>query len=103
MAISSGTAKNRFVLRCMGFARGLPCPHVGDYVRFFDHEASDGQGHAWFTPEISQAQQFRSTEEALEFYKRVPKCKPVREDGQPNRPLTAMNVEICTLPIRVDI
>lgn len=93
MAMPSGTTEG-YVLRCLGFANGTPCPHDGYFVRSFDHEAHDGRGSGEFTRYVHLAMKFDTIEDALKFYRRIPKCKPLRDDGNPNRPLTCMHAEV---------
>jgi hypothetical protein len=81
-----------YVIRAEGFANGEHCPHAGEYVESFDHEAHGGQGYGEFTPHLACAMQFATTGEAIEFWRRVPKVRPLRPDGKPNRPLTALSV-----------
>lgn len=82
----------KYLMVALGFANGLPCPHTGQYLRSFDHEAADGLGYGVFTPIRKRAKRFASHEELFEFWKKVPKCRPLRPDGKPNRPLTALTV-----------
>ena len=81
------------VIRCCGFAGGKPCPHAGEYLKSFDHEAYDGQGYGEFSPRLSDAMRFKDFGEALEFYRKSPIAQPLRSDGKPNRPMTAMHAE----------
>ena len=69
----------------------IPVEFDGQYLKEFDHEAFDGQGDAYFTKDIKEAKKFPTFMDAMQFRIRVPECKPVREDGQPNRPMTATN------------
>lgn len=82
-----------FAILIHGFASGVHCPHAGKYVRTFDHEAHDGRGDGTFTADISKALTFATYTDAFEFWRKVSACRPVREDGKPNRPLTAATVE----------
>jgi len=82
------------VIRAMGFANGTPCPHVGQYVESFDHEAHDGRGYATFTSDLAKAMKFKQHGDAFEFWRKVPNNKKKRPDGKPNRPFTALSVEI---------
>lgn len=63
----------------------------GQYLYSFDFEAFDGRGSITMTAKLAEAKQFSDMAEALEFYHRSPECRPIREDGKPNRPLTATN------------
>lgn len=83
-----------YVIKILGFANGAECPHAGAYLKSFDHEADNGRGYGEFTPELANAMRFSGKNDALLFYLKVPRCKPKREDGKPNRPLTAATVEI---------
>lgn len=82
-----------FVIRVYGFANGVHCPHAGKYVLTFDHEANDGLGAGRFTDDISKAMTFATFTDAFEFWRKSPACRPSREDGKPNRPLTAATCE----------
>lgn len=76
------------------FANGAPCPHEGQYLEAFDFEHGDGVGWGEFTSDPVKAKRFDDTVAAMTFWKIVPTCRPLREDGKPNRPLTALCVEI---------
>lgn len=83
-----------YLIRAVGFANGTPCPHAGQYLQSFDHEAHGGIGFATFTNDPTKAMHFKTNIEALEFWRKVPNNKRLREDGKPNRPLTALTVTI---------
>jgi hypothetical protein len=82
------------VLKIIDFANGAPCPIAGWYLQDFDFDAFDGQGHGNFTDDIHAALKFDDVEDAMEYWRTVSMAKPVRSDGQLNRPLTASNVVI---------
>jgi hypothetical protein len=86
-----------FVIRAVGFANGVPCPHEGQFLESFDHDAYDGRGYGEYTARPSKAKHFNSYGEALDFWGKRSTVKPLREDGKPNRPLTALTVVIETL------
>jgi hypothetical protein len=52
-----------------------------------------GRGYATFTPKLEEAAKFESLEKALECWQTQSKTRPYREDGKPNRPLTALCME----------
>lgn len=79
------------VMRVCGKADGSPTPHDGQYLKAFDFEAHGGQGEIVMTPNLAEARRFPTFADAITFWKTVPECKPLREDGRPNRPLTATN------------
>lgn len=82
----------KVVLVCAGFASGNFCPVEGQYLKSYDPEAHDGRGDATFTRDRSEAMRFSDVVAALDLWKAVPKCRPLRPDGEPNRPLTAFSV-----------
>jgi hypothetical protein len=84
-------------MRCVGFANGLPCPVAGQWLKSYDPEAHDGQGDAVFTDKIQEAWVFSSMTDALATWRAVPKARPFRPDGKPNRPLTTFTVEFSKL------
>lgn len=75
-----------------------PTPFDGQFLLSFDFEADGGRGLIDMTTDQDQAKRFADMAEAVAFYQTSPKCKPVRDDGRPNRPLTATNWEFLTLP-----
>ncbi len=85
------------VIRCWGWNNELLCPHEGQYVESGDHEAEGGRGYFTFTKKLKRAKRFSSVKEALEFYRKQSVIKPLRRDGLPNRPLTAMHAEFINL------
>lgn len=78
-----------YVVRAVA-ASGLPGPWLMAYVP----EANDGMGAAVWTAVIEDALRFESFVAAMECWRQVPANRLVRDDGQPNRPLTAFTVEI---------
>jgi hypothetical protein len=90
--------KIKFGIRAVGFANGQDCPHAGYWLRRFDFEAYNGQGHGVFTTYLGHAKVFPSKEAAMDFWRRQSSTRPFRPDGAPNRPLTALTVVIEQLP-----
>jgi len=68
--------------------RALDGPLAGEYLVRYDPEADGGRGYVETTREREKARRFSFTE-AWQTLGTVPRCKPVRPDGKPNRPLTA--------------
>ena len=86
-----------FAIRAVGFASGEPCPHAGQFVQSFDVNAHDGSGYGVFTRHEEQALRFKNMGEALSFWRRRSTVKPVRADGRPNAPMTALTISISQL------
>jgi len=82
------------VIRALGFANGMSCPHENEWLKSFDHEAFNGQGHGVFTDRIEHAMRFADKGEALAFWNKQSTVRPLRPDGQPNKPLTALTAVI---------
>jgi hypothetical protein len=70
----------------------------GGYLKHADIEAFDGRGDATFTASLAKAKRFSSFDAALAFWKRQSKLRPYRDDGLPNRPLTAFSMTVETVP-----
>jgi hypothetical protein len=87
-----------YIIQCVGSADGSPRPgEEGMYFESFRHEAQQGSygyGYAEFTADPRRAMQFATVGEAIEFWRRPSKTRPLRPDGKPNRPMTAWTVNI---------
>lgn len=68
------------------------------YVKFYDPDAFDGRGDVETTPDIQQAMHFPTSLEAFMFWKQTSTVRPLREDGSPNRPLTAFTITTEVVP-----
>ena len=86
------------VIKIESDALGLRCPETGLYIRAFDAEYADGIGCVWSTGDKTKAKTFRSALDAMEFWSATSMVRPLRDDGKPNRPLTAFTVSIEALP-----
>lgn len=95
--VATLNAGMKYLLQCLGFAAGIPCPHIGQYVEGGDHNAMDGRGFFTFTSDPAHAMQFATFADALKFWQQQSKVNPVRPDGKPNRPLTAMNATVVSI------
>jgi len=87
------------VIKVVGFARyDLPCAFAGQYLEFYDPDIPDPREQmAGFTPDLAKAKKFKSPGDALNEWHRVRTVDPVRADGRPNKPLTALTVEVLFL------
>lgn len=66
----------------------------GSYVKWYDPDAFGGRGDMKATTKIEEAKKFTHAGAAMEFYRQVSTVRPLRNDGRPNRPLTAFTVSI---------
>ena len=82
------------VIRIVCMATGVPGPEDGKYIKDYVPDLDRlGRGNVVCTSDKSQAKQFADAAEALAFWKHQSKRRPLRDDGRPNRPLTAFTVE----------
>lgn len=63
-----------------------------------DPDDSDISGWVKGTFNPSRAKHYPDAAAAMAEWKRVSKTRPVRPDGQPNRPLSAFTIEIVPAP-----
>ncbi len=64
------------------------------WLKSYDPEAHNGRGAVKFTDDVNEAITFADRRAAFACYLQVPKIRPVRDDGKPNRPLTAYTIMI---------
>ena len=69
-------------------------PELGDYLEWFDVNAKHGFGDDRWTDDVSKALRFETFTDAATAWKTQSKKRPFRDDGEPNRPLTAYSVTI---------
>ena len=67
---------------------------VNAWLQSFEPEANEGRGAIHFTLDASEAMEFASVEAATAFINTVPESRPMRDDGEPNRPLTGFTVTV---------
>jgi hypothetical protein len=89
---------NKCVLKVGGRASGEPCREAGQFIKAFDPDAHGGRGGVEFTRHASEAKVFDDMIAAVAFRNQTSKVKPLRSDGQPNRPLIAYTMTIVPLP-----
>src|SRR5215468_8311401 len=80
----------KFVIECFD----LGSHQSQGYVSAFDPEFADGRGGITFSSHRSKALRWRDFLEACDAWRTQSKKKPVREDGKPNRPMTAYSIQI---------
>lgn len=71
---------------------------IGKYLEWSDPDAKGGMGDDRWTGNPAKAKRFDSFEAAMECWKAQSRVRPFRDDGQPNRPMTAYSVT----PQRID-
>jgi hypothetical protein len=81
-----------------GRAHGTGTVRPGAYLKSCDLEYADGAGLVTWTNSAAEAMVFGSFREAFEAWRAVPKSRPLRPDGEPNRPLTAFTVALEDAP-----
>jgi hypothetical protein len=64
----------------------------GQYLKSYVPEARNGLGSCEWTLDRSAACVYPDFTAAFEAWRQVPKNRPKRDDGRPNRPLTAYTV-----------
>jgi hypothetical protein len=77
----------------------VPSSAEGKYVKAFDPDAHDGLGDVVLCTHAEDAKKFQSFADAVTFYHQVSRVRPSRDDGKPNRPLTAYTVSMEGLPL----
>jgi hypothetical protein len=64
----------------------------GPYLEWSDPDARNGFGDDRWTGQLRRAKRFSSFGAALECWKAQSRKRPLRDDGEPNRPMTAFSV-----------
>lgn len=67
---------------------------LGPYLQWFDVNARGGLGDDRWTDDVKQALKFDTFLDAANAWKTTSRKRPFRDDGKPNRPLTAYSVSI---------
>jgi hypothetical protein len=80
----------KYVMLCHGDARGMG-ENEGQYLAEFNLEA--GHEKIRWSDDIAEAIRFDSFHDFFATWNTVYARIPVRQDGKPNKPLTAWNVE----------
>lgn len=65
----------------------------GQYVKGYDLDAFDGRGDVLLTRRLEEAQLWPTAQALYRAWMATSTVRPLRADGQPNRPLTAFSVE----------
>lgn len=70
------------------------CPESDRFLMNFDVAAHNGRAPFPTTIDIRLAKHFPDPAAALEFWRTQSRVRPLRPDGEANRPLTAFTVEV---------
>jgi hypothetical protein len=85
-------ARNRIV-KIIRAADGTATPHDGRYIVRWHPHVRHGTLAVTSTADIEQATRF-TLREILETRRSISRVEPYRPDGEPNRPLAAITIEI---------
>lgn len=64
----------------------------GKYLEWSDPNARNGFGDDRWTSKLAKAKKFASFEAAMQCWQAQSSVRPFRDDGKPNRPMTAYSV-----------
>jgi hypothetical protein len=67
---------------------------VGQYLVGYDPEYANGRGFADWSADLTKARTWPDYATALAYWRQVPRARPTRPDGRPNRPLTSFTVTV---------
>ena len=70
----------------------------GKFLVWSDPDARDGAGEEGWSSDVRLAQRFRTTKEAIACWKAQSCVRPLRDDGKPNCPMTAITVTVEYVP-----
>lgn len=71
---------------------------LGAFLEFSDPDARNGLGEDRWTRDLAKAKRFDAFKDAMNCWMAQSTVRPFRDDGKPNRPLTAYSVQ----PERID-
>ncbi len=86
------------IMRLVQLADGRPNPLDGDYLAWFDLDAHDGLGAFRAARDPAHAMRFIDVAAAFQAMRQQSVVRPLRPDGQPNRPLMSFTVMIEPAP-----
>jgi hypothetical protein len=70
-------------------AVGLPNPC---YIQQYDLDYAEGRGRAMLTGDVTEAATWGTEIEVIKAWQSISPTLPKRDDGRPNRPLTAYTI-----------
>jgi hypothetical protein len=85
----------------------IRCPDFEQYLKAYDPDThAPGEtyptGYSEWTDKPEEAMIFATHTEALALWKTQSKVSPLRPDGKPNRPLTAVTISVERLKLAKD-
>lgn len=86
-----------YAIQIIGYTDDTVCEVAGQYVQSFDFDGAAGRGIGRYVHRATDAMRFTTKLEALTFVQTQSRVKPLRGDGQPNRPLCGCHVVIAEL------
>ncbi|MES2712018.1 MAG: hypothetical protein V4653_10580 [Pseudomonadota bacterium] len=92
------------VIRIVGLATEAgteSCGHSNRFLRDFDPDAYGGRGRVRSTDDPVHAKRFPDTAAAHACWTLQSRRVPLRDDGRPNRPLTAYTCEMVPIAFAV--
>jgi hypothetical protein len=69
-------------------------PRAGWYLQAVDIEAENNDDAAIWTTNKDDAMRFSSMLVAMNMWRQISRTRPVRRDGEPNRPLTLWSITL---------
>ena len=88
-------SQKTYVIKCEGYARGIPCEFTGQYLEWYKPNGDPMVGLGKWTDKLDQAMTFKTAGEATECWRQERTVSPsFRADGKPDRPLTAFNISV---------
>lgn len=66
----------------------------GKYLEWSDPDGNGGDGREKWTDDVTKAKQFDTPADAHACWTAQSKKRPIRPDGEPNRPMTAFSIVI---------
>lgn len=88
------------IAKLVGHARLGGEKAAGQYVTEYDPDAFGGRGHVAGSLSKRNALRFASVDEAMRFIQQPSTVRPLRADGEPNRPITAFTLIVEEAPER---
>ena len=80
------------VIISLGPADGVNDGSVGLYLAEYDANGRSGHGRIRWTANRADALKFEDLSQAIACWKQQSTTRPIRPDGEPNRPLTAYSI-----------